>query len=211
MGRIVGKGRELEFIVDTFQPQRFAGDCLPACMKGIFDEVHDREDVGVKLGYSQIRKGIDCHPEFGTATDGTEIQAALNPEIRPEGYAFEFDYGPEIQLKNLRMVLDDPRTSFPVVSVSPSWWQDEANPEEGRNQASSWEHCVTVLDVGETNVTVHDPLVRQLNSEDPQIYIFDVPNIRFERHWRETDFPRWTLWIQPTTEGYQTTILGEWE
>lgn len=182
---------------------------MPACLRGVLEELSDREGTAQKVSPRRIDQACGYEEEQGSITNGLAIKALLDPALRRQRQECAFAVAPAADLALLRNILKDPEASFPIVGFHEGYFHDAAVALRG--DPHGYGHAVVLLGMDTEAATVYDPLLALQGSQTADKYILDLPLVRFEQHWRRNDPPNWVLWVRRRGKQTQARTLADYE
>lgn len=188
-------------VVASFQPQRAATDCMPTCIKNVLDEFYGRSQAPKsphRVPYRKISDACRWSPTNLLTTMSAEgLEKELIPLVAEARVVADWRDGRRSGFDWLQEVIVEAAASYPVLTLSPDYFDDDAVPYRTRSNAMPFYHSVVGLRADDESVLVYDPLARYKKTDgDPTDWIIKLPRVRFMQHWNNERFPREILWFR---------------
>lgn len=185
--------------ITDFHAQHFEDQCYPAAVKNIVDRLAERKDLtGMSMSLSDVndicgyKRGLQCEEDL--------IPPRLTNAVSPYGYEAVLEQAPEMDLDELRSVIDDEDTSLPIVELDPEYFERvnevvdgyDAQPDP-RGELS---HTVIPFKVNSEEVLYYDPY-ETYHEKKPGVEDapYRWPLMDFYDLWSGDYEERWTLWL----------------
>ena len=182
-------------MIEDFIPQTQPDMCYSAGLLNIVNELGARPDH-TPIHYSLRQMNNICGYRVGQHCQDNMVPHWLSADLEPHGYRFVQEPGNEADLEFLTGVVNDPRKSFPLVNVSPNYFDHVGVRNRG---AYKWDHILVIMGVNHEVVYFYDPYQtfyrRSTRVEEDPRYI---PIPIFLELWEAAFDIRWMCWIEPT-------------
>lgn len=195
--------------ISDFHAQHFEDQCYPAAVKNIVDRLADRKDLhGMSMSLSEVndicgyKRGLQCEEDL--------IPPRLTDAVTDFGYEAVVKTAPQMDLEELKSVIQDDGTSLPIVELDPSYFERVSQVVDGYNAQPSPErelaHVVIPYQVNSEEVLYYDPY-ETYHEKKPGVEDapYRWPLMDFYELWSEDYEERWTLWLG--RRGYELTDI----
>jgi len=192
----------------TFECQYTENDCFPTSLLNVLTNLShdlkiterfdlDRKDINELCGY---RRDAGVTKDISYVSNNLLRHLKNNFSSLP--WIVKCNQNEIMSLNDLKRICLSNRMSYPLVSVSSRYYDDEHVPYDIVGEEREG-HTVSILAIDKRNVILQDPRVC-FRSRIPDIdkTIISIPHARFVRYWEDFDFPYETLWlceVVPTT------------
>lgn len=189
-----------EVVQETFQGQREATDCTPACLKSAADELYERITAPADphpVSYGDITDACGWSADMPlTELDVEGLKKEMDPLVGEASVLTQFSKSPGSDIDALQGVLGDDPSSYPIVVLGPNYFSGDEIPYRVRGVPETRHHSVVVVRLEEDSVEVYDPLARYKSPQDaPGEWLVTLPRVRFMNVWENEHFPRETFWF----------------
>jgi hypothetical protein len=198
-------GRTLEEIAAEFGTQFSSDDCLLVNLSSILIEFGKRKGYELRLSRERLKEV--CAYSHGFGCQSTRIAPNLsihfkNHHLGSTIEAKESQAGSS-SIKFLGKVCLDDATSFPIVGVSPEYWEIQKHLDTKGD--GEMEHTLVILRATDVDIEYYDPFQRRATATGISELVHRMSTVAFTRIWTEAFMAsRWMLWIR---ERAQTSTL----
>ena len=197
--------------ISAFHAQIFEDQCYPAGVKNIVDRLAERKDIdGMSMSLSEVneicgyKRGLQCEEDL--------IPPRLTDALHDFGYEAVEMTAPEMDIEQLRSVIEDEDTSLPLVELDPQYFELVSERIDGYHVQPSPErelaHVVIPFKINSEEVLYYDPYEKY---HEKQPGVEDVPYrwplVSFYELWSGDYEERWTLWLG--RRGHKITDIME--
>lgn len=191
----------IDEVVADFQPQRSDTDCTPACLKNVLDEFYGRirrPEEPHRIPYRKLTDACDWSGSLPLTRMGAEgLKKELDELVAEARVVTEFVDGHDTDYKIVPSIIADDASSYPIITLGPSYFDEDALPYRTRGLPETFHHSVVGLEAGDEEVRLYDPFARFKSPEDaPTDWVISLPRVSFMQHWDNDRFPRETLWFR---------------
>jgi hypothetical protein len=197
--------RTLDEIAAEFGTQFSSDDCLLVNLSSILIEFGKRRGYELRLPRDRLKEV--CAYSHGFGCQSTRVAPNLsihfkNHHLGSTIEAMETQAG-DSSIKSLRKVCLDEITSFPIVGVSPEYW-DLQNHLDKKGDGEM-DHTLVILRATDVDIEYYDPFQRRTTATGINRLVHRMSTVAFTRIWTEAYMAsRWMLWIR---ERAQTSTL----
>lgn len=185
---------DFETIIGGFLPQTNEDMCYSAGLVNIINDLGHRS-VNASLRFSLRQMNDICGYRAGAHCRDDMVPTWVSQTLEPIGYRYNQAQGDETDLDHMREITVDERSSYPLVNVSPTYFD---TIRVRRCGAYQWDHILVVMGVDHEIIYFYDPY-SSFYSRFPNIdglpRHLTTPD--FLRFWEEAWERRWVCWIEP--------------
>jgi len=193
---------ELDGMMEDFIPQTQPDMCYSTGLVNVINEFGAREDhAPMKYSLGQMNK--ICGYREGRHCQDNMVPRWVSEELQPYGYKLMQEQGKDADRVFLTTVVEDPRRSFPLVNVSPDYFDHVGIRHRGAYQ---WDHVIVIMGINHEVVYFYDPY-KTFYCRAPSVMKIPkhMPIPVFLELWEGAYERRWMCWIEPLTT-VQTTL-----
>ena len=184
----------LDELMDDFIPQTRPDMCYSAGLVNIVNELGARPDH-TPMRYSLSQMNSICGYRDGKHCQDNMVPRWISEELEPKGYRFMQEQGKDADLDFLTGIVVDPRKSFPLVNVSPDYFDHVGIRHRGAYQ---WDHVLVVMGVNHEVIYYYDTYETFYSrapwvGETPRYIAIPI----FLELWEDAFERRWLCWVEP--------------
>jgi hypothetical protein len=194
--------RPLARVVADFKYQASRNSCYPNGIHNILKELSQRHDVGFALSESKVNQLAGYDANLGPKLE--RVVPAPRDHLKPYNYGCRERRSATFE--QLRTVLRDEGSSFPLITVSNSYFKHVA--DRYTVKGPPWDHVLVVLCLDEKEFISWDPYAPFLpvpRGGTRRSGLVQLATGQFLELWENAEVdPSWMLWVfrertQPTS------------